>query len=158
MDSTKTTYATFPFEWTVKSTSYQIQYRKRLISMKLMKFSVQSSMQKTMKSFSELAVLLGFLLQDLAEIDIFTIYLKDLIEYNLIVVDEKEQKIHLTEFGQEAIKSKLKYKYYFASTELFENQTATGETFDFSFKNLFELENRLSNGKEFKNKPLNILN
>ena len=27
MDSTKTTYATFPFEWTVKTTSYQIHYR-----------------------------------------------------------------------------------------------------------------------------------
>lgn len=155
MDSTKTTYATFPFEWTVKSTSYQIQYRKAFNINEIDEVLCSIINAKDNEIFfSELAVLLGFLLQDLAEIDIFKIYLKDLIEYNLIVVDEKEQKIHLTEFGQEAIKSKLKYKYYFASTELFENQTATGETFDFSFKNLFEMENRLSNGKEFKKQTL----
>jgi hypothetical protein len=155
MDSTKTTYATFPFEWTIKSTSCQIQYRKAFNINEIDEIicSIINAKGNEIK-FPELGVLLGFNLQDLAEIDIFKIYLKGLTEYNLIAVSEKEQKIQLTEFGQEAIQSKLKYKYYFATTELFDNQTATGETFDFSFKNVFDIENRLSHGKEFKEHTL----
>lgn len=155
MDSTKTTYATFLFEWTVKSTSYQIQYRKAFNTNEIDEIycSIINAKGNEIK-FSELGILLGFNLQDLAEIDIFKIYLKGLTEYNLIAVNEKEQKIQLTEFGQEAIQSKLKYKYYFATTELFDNQTATGETFDFHFKNVFDIENRLSHGKEFKEQML----
>ena len=155
MDSTKTTYATFPFEWTVKSTSCQIQYRQAFNINEIDEIFCSIINAKGNKiNFSELGVLLGFNLQDLAEIDIFKIYLKGLTEYNLIAVSEKEQKIQLTEFGQEAIQSKLKYKYYFAITELLDNQTATGETFDFSFKNVFDIENRLSHGKEFKEQIL----
>lgn len=155
MDSPKTTYATFPFEWTIKSTSCQIQYRKAFNINEIDEIicSIINAKGNEIK-FPELGVLLGFNLQDLAEIDIFKIYLKELTEYNLIAVSEKEQKIQLTEFGQEAIQSKLKYKYYFATTELFDNQTATGETFDFSFKNVFDIENRLSHGKEFKEQTL----
>lgn len=155
MDSTKTTYATFPFEWTVKSTSYQIQYRKAFNINEIDEIfcSIINAKGNEIK-FPELGVLLGFNLQDLAETDIFKFYLKGLTEYNLIVVNEKEQKIQLTEFGQEAIQSKLKYKYYFATTELNENQTATGENFGFSFKNVFDLENRLSHEREFKEQTL----
>lgn len=155
MDSTKTTYATFPFEWTVKSTSCQIQYRKVFNINEIDEIFCSIINAKGNEiNFSELGILLGFNLQDLAEKDIFKIYLNALTEYNLIAVSEKEQKIQLTEFGQEAIQSKLKYKYYFATTELFDNQTATGETFDFSFKNVFDIENRLSHGKEFKEQIL----
>jgi len=155
MDSTKTTYATFPFEWTVKSTSYQIQFRKAFNINEFDEIFCSIINAKGNEiNFSELGILLGFNLQDLAEIDIFKLYLKGLTEYNLIAVNEKEQKIQLTEFGQEAIQSKLKYKYYFATTELFDNQTATGETFDFSFKNVFDIENRLSHEKEFKEQIL----
>lgn len=158
MDSTKTTYATFPFEWTVKSSSYQIQYRKAFNINEIDEiFCSIINAKGNETNFSELGILLGFNLQDLAEIDIFKIYLKELTEYNLVAVNEKEQKIQLTEFGQEAIQSKLKYKYYFATTELFDNQTATGETFDFSFKNVFDIENSLSHGKEFKEQILEIL-
>lgn len=155
MDSTKTTYATFPFEWTVKSTSYQIQYRKAFNINEIDEIfcSIINAKGNEIK-FPELGVLLGFNLQDLAETDIFKFYLKGLTEYNLIVVNEKEQKIQLTEFGQESIQSKLKYKYYFATTELNENQTATGENFGFSFKNVFDLENRLSHEREFKEQTL----
>lgn len=155
MDSTKTTYATFPFEWTVKSTSCQIQYRKAFNINEIDEIFCSIINAKGNEiNFSELGLLLGFNLQDLSEIDIFKIYLKGLTEYNLIAVSEKEQNIQLTEFGHEAIKSKLKYKYYFATTELFDNQTATRETFDFSFKNVFNIENRLSHGKEFKEQVL----
>jgi hypothetical protein len=91
---------------------------------------------------SDLGSLLGFNLQDLAEIDILNIYLKGLTEYNLIVINN--ETIQLTEFGQEALQSKLKYKYFFATTALFENQQATGEKFDFPFKDVFDLENGLS--------------
>ncbi len=155
MDSTKTTYATFPFEWTVKSTSYQIQYRKAFNINEIDEIFCSIINAKGNEiNFSELGVLLGFNLQDLAETDIFKIYLKGLTEYNLILVNEKEQKIQITEFGQEAIQSKLKYKYYFATTELFENQTATGENFDFSFKNVFDIENRLFHDREFKKQAL----
>lgn len=155
MDSTKTTYATFPFEWTVKSTSYQIQYRKAFNINEIDEiFCLIINAKGNEINFSELGVLLGFNLQDLAEIDVFNIYLKGLIEYNLIIVNEKEQYIQLTEFGQEAIQSKLKYKYYFATTELFENQTAKGENFDFSFKNVFDIENRLYHVRELKKQAL----
>jgi len=155
MDSTKTTYATFPFEWTVKSTSCQIQYRKAFNINEIDEIFCSIINAKGNEiNFSELGILLGFNLQDLAEIDIFKYYLKGLNEYNLIVVNEKEQIIQLTEFGQEAIQSKLKYKYYFATTELFENQTATGETFDFSFKNVFDIENSLSHLREIKEHKL----
>lgn len=155
MDSTKTTYATFPLEWTVKSTSCQIQYRKAFSINEIDEiFCSIINAKGNGINFSELGILLGFNLKDLAEIDIFKIYLKGLTEYNLIAVNEKEQKIQLTEFGQAAIHSKLKYKYYFAKTELFENQTATGEYLDFSFKNVFDIENSLTHGLEFKEKTL----
>ncbi len=158
MDSTKTTYATFPFEWTVKSTSCQIQYRKAFNINEIDEIFCSIINAKGNEiNFSELGILLGFNLQDLSEIDIFKIYLKGLIEYNLIAVSEKEQKIQLTGFGQEAIQSKLKYKYYFATTELFDSQTATGETLDFAFKDVFDIENRISHGKEFKEQLLENL-
>lgn len=153
MDSTKTTYATFPFEWTVKSTSYQIRYRKAFNINEIDEIFCSIINAKGNEiEFSELGNLLGFNLQDLAETDILNIYLKGLLEYNLIAIDK--EIIQLTEFGQEALQSKLKYKYYFASTELFENQTAIGENFDFSFKNVFDLGNRLSHDREFKEQIL----
>lgn len=149
------TYATFPFEWTIKSTSCQIQYRKAFNINEIDEIICSIIYAKGNEiNFSELGILLGFNLQDLAEIDIFKIYLKGLTEYNLIVVNEKEQKIQLTEIGLESIQSKLKYKYYFTTTELFDNQTATGENFDFPFKNVFELENCLSHGRKYKEQTL----
>jgi len=155
MDSTKTTYATFPFEWTVKSTTCQIQYRKAFNINEIDEIFCSIINAKGNKiNFSEFGILLGFNLQDLAEIDILKYYLKGLNEFNLIEVNEKVQIIQLTEFGQEAIQSKLKYKYYFATSELFANQTATGETFDFSFKNVFDIENSLFHLRDIKEHKL----
>lgn len=147
MDSIKKPYATFPFEWTVKSTSYQIQYRKAFYINEIDEVfcSIINAKGNEINDF-QLGSLLGFNLQDLAETDILNIYLKGLAEYNLIVINQ--DTIQLTEFGQDALQSKLKYKYYFATTELFENQTATGYNFDFSFNNVFDLENKLVHEKE----------
>lgn len=147
MDSTKTTYATFPFEWTVKSTSHQIQYRKaeNIDEIDQIFCSIINAKGNQIE-FSDLGNLLGFNLQDLAETDILNFYLKGLSLYNLVAIEK--ETITLTEFGQIALQNKLKYKYFFGSTELLENQTVTGESFDFSFKSVFDLDNRLSHEKE----------
>ncbi|MBS1652332.1 MAG: DUF4433 domain-containing protein [Bacteroidetes bacterium] len=153
MDSTKTTYATFPFEWTVKSTSHLIQYRKAFnINETDEIFCSIINAKGNEIELSEFGNLLGFNLQDLAEKDILNIYLKGLTEYKLIEINQ--ETIQLTEFGQKALQSKLKYKYYFATTELFENQTATGVNFDFSFKSVFDIENRLSHEQKFEKSTL----
>ena len=147
MDSIKKTYTSFPFEWSVKSSSYKIRYRKAFdINVIDETFCSIINAKGNKIELSELCYLLGFNLQDLAETDIFNIYLKGLTEYNLIEIDK--EIILLTDFGQDALQSKLKYKYYFAATELLENQTATGESLDFSFKSLFDIENSLSHERE----------
>jgi len=147
MDSIKKTYTSFPFEWSVKSSSYKIRYRKAFaINVIDETFCSIINAKGNSIEFSELCYLLGFNLQDLAETDIFNIYLKGLTEYNLIEIDK--EIILLTDFGQDALQSKIKYKYYFAATELLENQTATGESLDFSFKSLFDIENSLSHERE----------
>ena len=143
MDSTKTPYASFPLEWTVKSTSYKIRYRKAFNINEIDEVFCSIVNAKVNEiNVSEIGSLLGFNLQDLAEIDILNIYLKGLTEYNLIVINN--ETIQLTQFGREALQTKLKYKYFFATTALFENQQATGEKFDFPFKDVFDLENGLS--------------
>lgn len=143
MDNNNIPYSTFPFDWTVKSSSYQIQYRIAFNINEIEDIFCSIINAKGNEiNFSELAILLGFNLQDLAEIDILYIYLKGLTEFKLI--DINQDKIQLTVFGQEALYSKLKYKYFFATTALFENQQATGEKFDFPFKDVFDLENGLS--------------
>ena len=147
MDSIKKTYTSFPFEWSVKSSSYKIRYRKAFdINVIDETFCSIINAKGNKIELSELCYLLGFNLQDLAETDIFNIYLKGLTEYNLIEIDK--EVILLTDSGQDALQSKLKYKYYFAATELLENQTATGESLDFSFKSLFDIENSLSHERE----------
>ena len=99
MDSTKITYATFPFDWTVKSTSYQIRYRKAFNINEIDEiFCSIINAKGNQVEFSELGKMLGFNLQDLAETDILNIYLKDLTEYKLIATDK--EIIQLTEFGQ----------------------------------------------------------
>ena len=151
MYNSKTTYAIFPFEWTVKSTSCQIRYRKAFDINEIDEiFCSIINAKENIINISDLAILLGFNLQDLAEIDVLNIYLKNLSEFNLIEI--KQGTIQLTASGQEALQSKLKYKYYFSFTELFENQTATGENFDFSFKSIFDLENQLSHIRDIKDK------
>ena len=147
MNSIKKTYTLFPFEWSVKSSSYIIRYRKAFdINVIDATFCSIINAKGNNIEFLELGYLLGFNLQDLAETDIFNIYLNGLTEYNLIEIDK--EVILLTDFGQEALQSKLKYKYYYAATELLENQTATGESLDFSFKSLFDIENSLSHERE----------
>lgn len=136
-------YSSFSFKWTVKLTSYQIWYRKAYDINEIDEvFCSIINAKGNQIEFSELGYLLGFNLQDLAEIDVFNVYLKKLTEFNLITLDDKI--IQLTDFGQEALQSKLKYKYFFAITDLFENQTASGEKLDFSFRNVFNIENRIS--------------
>jgi len=147
MESSKKLYASFPLEWTVKSTSYQIRYRKAFdineIDEVLCTIINANGNEINTKEFG---MLLGFNLKDLAEEDIFYIYLDGLIEYNLIV--KNEGTIQLTEFGQEALQSQLKYKYFYATTFLFENQTAIGEGRDFSFQNVLDLKNVLSHNRK----------
>jgi len=149
MNNTEKAYSSFYFEWTIKSTSYQIRYRKASDISEIDEvFCSIINAKGNQIEFSELGYLLGFNLQDLAEADIFKVYLKELTEYNLITLDDKI--IQLTDFGKEALQSKLKYKYFFATTELLENQTALGENFDFSFKSVFNLESQLSQEREIK--------
>lgn len=143
MESSKPIYASFLFEWTVKSTSYQIRYRKIYDINEIDEiFCTIINAKGNQIRISELGSFLGFNLYDLAESDILNIYLKQLTEYGLIEIHQKV--INLTESGQEALQSKLKYKYFYATSALFENQTATGESLDFSFKKVFDLENELS--------------
>ena len=83
MDSIKKTYTSFPFEWSVKSSSYKIRYRKAFdINVIDETFCSIINAKGNNIEFSELCHLLGFNLQDLAETDIFNIYLKGLTEYN----------------------------------------------------------------------------
>ncbi|MCR6719029.1 MAG: hypothetical protein NVV59_01800 [Chitinophagaceae bacterium] len=147
MDNAKILYASFPLKWTVKSTSYQIRYRKAFDINEIDEiFCTIINAKGNQINVSELGSLLGFNLHDLAESDILNIYLKGLTEYGLIEINQ--ETIKLTEVGQEALQSKLKYKYFYATTALYENQTATGESFDFSFKDVFDLENELSHEKK----------
>ena len=153
MDVAKKIYTTFPFEWTIKSISCLIKYRKAFNTNEIDEIFCSIINAKGNEiCFSELAILLGFNLQDLAEIDILNTYLKSLTEYKLI--EKNNEIIKLTTFGKEALHSKLKFKYYFATTELFENLTAKGESFDFSFKRVFDLENKLFINQEFKDETL----
>ena len=155
MDNTQKAYSSFPFEWTIKLTSYQIRYRKAFDISEIDEvFCSLINAKGDEIEFSDLCKLLGFNLQDLAETDIFNVYLKELTEYNLITLNDKI--IQLTDFGHEALQSKLKYKYFFATTDLFENQTALNESFDFSFKREFNLENRLSHEGEIIEEILDI--
>ena len=73
MDSTKT-YSSFPFEWTIKSTSYQIRYRKafNINEIDEVLCSIINAKGNQIE-FSELGNLLGFNLEDLAETDILNI-------------------------------------------------------------------------------------
>lgn len=153
MDNTKKKYSSFPFEWTVKLTFHQIQYRKAFDINEIDEiFCSIINAKGNQIEFSELANLLGFNLEDLAETDILNLYLKSITEYNLITISQ--EAIHLTQSGQEALQSKLKYKYFYASTELFENQTAIGENFDFSFKSVFDLENSFSHEREISKETI----
>ncbi|MDP4704030.1 MAG: hypothetical protein NWS05_03135 [Polaribacter sp.] len=145
MNSINTTFASFPFDWTVKSTTCQINYRKAFNIDDIDDVFCTIIKEKGNKTEeSELATLLGFNLQDDAEMDILNIYLKGLIEYNLIEVDK--DYILLTEYGKEALQCKLKYKYFSAITEILENQTVSGENNIFSFKNIFDLDNKIFQG------------
>ncbi|RFS26372.1 DUF4433 domain-containing protein [Chitinophaga silvatica] len=147
MDSSNLKYITFPFEWTLKSTSYQIRYRKAFSLNEIDEiFCSIINTKGNNINFSEFGILLGFNLQDQAEKDILQIYLKSLTDYNLIEINH--ETIHLTELGQEALQSNLKYRYYSATTGLFENQTAKGENFDFSFESVFNIKNELSHDRK----------
>src|SRR5436190_1956340 len=147
MNSTENLYASFPFEWSIKSTTYRIRYRKAFDINEIDAiFCTIINAKGNQIHISDLGRLLGFNLQDLAETDILNIYLNSLKEYNLIEINQ--ETIQLTEFGQEALQSKLKYKYFYATTELFENQTATGASFDFSFRKEFDIVNGISHEKK----------
>ena len=100
MISTKKTYSSFPFDWTIKSTSYQVRYRKAFEINEIDEIFCSIINAKGNEiEFSELGNFLGFNLQDLAEYDIFNTYLKEIIEYNLITVSE--EIIQLSGFGHE---------------------------------------------------------
>lgn len=143
MNADKTSYTSFSLDWTIRSTKYLIRYRKTFEINEIDEiFCTIIHAKGSLVRVSELGDLLGLNLQDLAETAILNIYLKGLIEYNLIQIDQAT--ILLTEFGQEALQSKLKYKYYDATTELFESLTATGEHAGFSFRKEFNLENNIN--------------
>lgn len=126
----------FPFEWTVKSTAYKIKVRTASDITE-----VDDSFCNIINSkggeirFDEFAKILGFNLDDIAEKDVYEVYLNKLQEYNLI--NYKPELIKLTSYGKESLISRLKYKYSHANVNLFENQNAEGEEIDFSFKDTF---------------------
>jgi Ca2+-binding EF-hand superfamily protein len=140
MDSINTPYALFPFEWQVKSTSHPIRYRKAFDINDIDEIFCTIIREKGgIISISEFGTMLGFNPEDVAETAIFYEYLHGLLEYSLIEKDK--DAIWLTEAGEEALQSRLKYQYYDATTTLYENYTATGEAVDFSFKKELGLEN-----------------
>jgi hypothetical protein len=145
MDNSNPNSITFPFEWTVKSTTYKIRFRQAFdINEVDESFCTIINAKGGQINKIEFGKLLGFNLGDLAEKDIFDVYLNGLKEYSLIEIDNV--KIILTDFGKEALTSKLKYKYFYASEQLFENQnTEEGEALDFSFKDAFEIYNNPGN-------------
>lgn len=136
-------YASFPFEWTVKSTVYKIKYRKAFDLTEIDEvICLIISSKRNVISISEVGRILGFNLVDLAETEILFSYLNCLCEYNLIKVST--DSIRLTETGQDALQSKHKYKYFYGTTELFEDHTTTADNFHFSYRDVFNLENALS--------------
>lgn len=150
MDIISPNNITFPLEWTVKSTTYEIRYRKAFdINEVDESFCAIINAKGGQIDKEYFGKLLGFNLNDLGEKDIFDIYLNRLKEYSLIEVDNKT--ITLTEFGNEALKSQLKYKYFHAFAQLFENHSSDGEAINFSFKDVFGIHNNPSNIRESKN-------
>ena len=133
MYSSKTTYAIFPFEWTVKSTSCQIRYRKAFDINEIDEiFCSIINAKENLINISDLAILLGFNLQDLAEIDVLNIYLKNLSEFNLIEI--KQGTIQLTASGQEALQSKLKYNITSHLQNYLKTKRQQGKTLIFRLK------------------------
>ncbi len=136
MDNIKSTSITFPYKWTIKLTTYKIRFRKAF-NMNDVDESFCTIINSRGGSIikEDFAKLIGFDLNDSAENDIFYIYLNDLKQYNLIEIDD--DTVNITELGEEAITSKLKYKYFFASVQLMENHDVIGEGIDFPFKDAF---------------------
>jgi hypothetical protein len=139
MDSSSTNSITFPIEWTVKLTTYKIKYRKAFdINEVDESFCAIINAKGGQIDKDDFGKLLGFNLYDLAEMDIFNIYLYRLKKYNLIEVNNRN--INLTGFGKEALTSQLKYEYYYAQAQLCKNQNAVGEKINFSFKDAFGIQ------------------
>ncbi|WP_229219055.1 DarT ssDNA thymidine ADP-ribosyltransferase family protein [Dyadobacter sediminis] len=143
MDNVVVPYSSFSFTWIVKSTSYEIFYRKAFdVEVTDEIFCTIISRRGNRTSISELGKILGFNLQDLAEADIFNTYLSGILEYDLIKIDQ--DSVELTEQGQHALTDKLKFKYFCAKTELFQNQVVKEDVADFCFRKVFNFENKLS--------------
>ena len=143
MENSNSNVIIFPIEWTVKSTAYSIRFRKAFnINQVDESFCTILNAKGGQITIIEFGNLLGFYLEDLAEIDILNNYLNNLCTYDLIKIEK--DIIFLTDYGKEALQSKLKYKYFSASVELFENQTADGEDINFSYKDSFGLDNKLN--------------
>ncbi len=144
----------FTLDWVVKSTQYVIKYRKA--------FNVDEiddifcnilNSYNGILTLGKFANLLGFNLVDIAEKEIYDIYLNKLKEYNLISIDG--ENIILSELGNEAITTGLKYKYYHAETVLFDNDSVNEDDIYFSFNNFFNLNNKLINNSGIYNNSIN---
>jgi hypothetical protein len=141
----------YKLDLTVKSISYEISYRKAFDIDEVDDIFCSIIYEKVKEGHlekTEFAAILGFNVLDLAEMDVLEQYLKGLSSYNLII--NHKETLELTDLGINALNTKLKYKYYTAETELFENITLINENIDFSFKDAYDLNNKLNNVKEEK--------
>lgn len=134
----------FSLDWVIKSTPYIIKYRK---AFKIEE--IDDIFCNILKSYNgsliyeEFASILGFNLIDSAENEIYDIYLNKLKDYDLINLEGNQ--IVLLDSGYEAITTGLKYKYFQAETNVFNNDIVTADELYFPFSNTFNLNNRLKN-------------
>ena len=152
MNSTETIYSSFSFDWIVKSIPYSICYKKAYNVSEIDEIfcsiidAKEGSIDKT-----EFGELLGFNLsdvqdegkyKDIAEESVFNDYLQQVFEYDLI--KEQDGLLIITDFGKDSLTTKLKYKFFYSNVTLFENVTAKGELYNFSFKEVFDLKSQIS--------------
>ena len=163
MSNNDTIYASFLFNWQIKSTPYVISYK---IAYDITEIDdifcsiIHGNGSKITKL--ELAELLGFNIvedsdsgkfKDFAEKSILEHYLKQISEFDLIQVEK--DCIFLTEAGSEALKSKIKYSFHIAEVNLFENTSAKGEGQAFPFNRIFDIKSKIKPQKENNNGSAN---
>ena len=151
MSSPKKIHSTFSFDWIVKSTSYNVKFRKAYEIDEIDEILCSIIEAKGISICqTELGELLGFNLSDVPEEDKFkdiaeeavlNEYLQQLLEYGLIKKEDKT--LFITDLGKEALTTKLKYKFIYASVNLFENVSIKGENLTFSFREIFGLKSQI---------------
>jgi hypothetical protein len=149
-------YSRFPFRWVIKSSSFDICFKKAhkiTVLDEVICSILQSRSEQT--TTSDLGQLLGFNLidsikdkkyKDLAEEEIFLEYLDELTHFRLIKLED--DKIRLTDLGKEALETGLKYEFHSATVNLFSNSELKNTPQNFSYNQCFNLNNQLALKKD----------